>query len=72
MIRSCLLRTCKRSRTNSCVRYSKEALEETEKMLNGYEIGRKMYEDGRIQLILDGHEHMEMYAKVRDCGCDML
>lgn len=41
----------------------KEALEETEKMLNGYEIGRKMYEDGRIQLILDGHEHMEMYAK---------
>lgn len=26
----------------------KEALEETEKMLNGYEIGRKMYEDGRI------------------------
>lgn len=41
----------------------KEALEETEKMLKGYEIGRKMYEDGRIQLILDGHEHMEMYAK---------
>lgn len=41
----------------------KEALEETEKMLNGYEIGWKMYEDGRIQLILDGHEHMEMYAK---------
>ena len=41
----------------------KEALEETEKMLNGYEIGRKMYEDGRIQLILDGHEHVEMYAK---------
>lgn len=41
----------------------KEALEETEKMLNGYEIGRKLYEDGRIQLILDGHEHMEMYAK---------
>lgn len=41
----------------------KEALEKTEKMLNGYEIGRKMYEDGRIQLILDGHEHMEMYAK---------
>ena len=41
----------------------KEALEETEKMLNGYEIGLKMYEDGRIQLILDGHEHMEMYAK---------
>lgn len=41
----------------------KEALEETEKMLNGYEIGRKMYEDGRIQLILDGHERMEMYAE---------
>ena len=41
----------------------KEALEETEKMLNGYEIGRKMYEDGRNKLILDGHEHMEMYAK---------
>ena len=41
----------------------KEALEETEKMLKGYEIGLKMYEDGRIQLILDGHEHMEMYAK---------
>lgn len=41
----------------------KEALEETEKMLKGYEIGRKMYEDGRIQLILDGHEHMGMYAE---------
>lgn len=41
----------------------KEALEETEKMLNGYEIGRKMYEDGRIQLILDGHEHMGMYVE---------
>lgn len=41
----------------------KKALEETEKMLKDYESGRKVYEDGRIQLILDGHERMEMYAE---------
>ena len=40
----------------------KEALEATEKLLRDHEIGRKLYEDGSVQLIFGGHEHMDEYA----------
>lgn len=41
----------------------KEALKKTEKLLKDCDCGAKMYEEKRIRLILDGHEHMDSYAE---------